>query len=198
MRSKVIAFTISFFSVTLVFAQERIWVKQTKLREVIAFEKQIDSSATFLSMNEGLSKDYYPLVDKYKVANPLIVKRLPFKYLPLYAEYFYTSEDSVLRVVSYDWEIERYGNFFDKQKMWRNESAKLKKYNSEYERIKAILIKQLGAPATSDPSDKEINDSGQKYLTRETTWENNLSKATLSMIFASSTYRIRFILYWKE
>ena len=105
----------TFLQIILIFAaasalgQERIWTKQTGISAVILFEKEINPLATFFSVNESLSRDYYPLADKYQVAKPVIVQRPPVDYLPVYAEYFYTPGDSILRLVSYDWEKDRYG-----------------------------------------------------------------------------------------
>lgn len=114
--------TMAFLVSLFVFGQEQIWTKQSKISDIIAFEKQINPNAKFLSQKVTLSKDYYPLVDKYPVTNPVIVQREPQEYLPVYAEYFYTPGDSILRLASYDWEKDRYGNFFDKQNMWKRES----------------------------------------------------------------------------
>jgi hypothetical protein len=189
---------ITFFSLTNVFGQEKIWTKQTKISEVILFEKEINANAKFLNQNVSLSKDYYPLADKYQVANPIIVQREPLEYLPIYAEYYYTPEDSILRLVSYDWEKNRYGNFFDKQKMWEEESKKFETYNKEYERIKKILISQLGTPASTDTKAKTESSERGKYFTRETLWENENVHAELDMVFESMTYRVRLTLYWKK
>lgn len=186
---------ITFFTLIKSFGQEKIWTKQTKVSEVIAFEKEISPNAKFLSQNVSLSKDYYPLADKYQVTNPIIVQREPLEYLPVYAEYFYTPNDSILRLASYDWEKDRYGNFFDKQKMWKEEAKKFDTYNKEYERIKGILLTQLGTPTTTDTKAKEHRG---KYFTRNTLWETDDVYAKLNMIFESMTYRIRLTIYWKK
>jgi len=188
----------TILSFTNAFSQERIWIKQTKVSEIIAFEKEINPDAKFLSQNETLSKDYYPLVDKYPMASPIIVQRDAFKYLPVYAEYFYSKDDSIVRVVSYDWEKDRYGNFFDKQKMWVEESKKFDTYNDEYERIKGILLNQLGTPSVTDTKAKEVKSNRGKYYTRETLWETEDVHAELNMIFESMTYRVRLTIYWKR
>jgi hypothetical protein len=198
MITKLLLTTITFFLLTSAFGQERIWTKQTKISEVVSFEKQISPNAKFLSQNVGLSKDYYPLSDKYRVTNPIIVQREPLDYLPVYAEYFYTPEDSILRLVSYDWEKDRYGNFFDKQKMWKEESTKFDTYNKEYVRIKSALIDQFGTPTKTDSSAKEESSNRGKYFTRKTLWENDDVHAELNMIFESMTYRVRLTLYWKK
>lgn len=198
MRSKLFLAIITFLRLTDAFGQERIWTKQTKISEVIAFEKEIDPKAKFRVQNVSLSKDYYPLADKYQVANPVIVQREPLEYLPIYAEYYYTPGDSILRLASYDWEKDRYGNFFDKQKMWKEESKKFSTYNKEYERIKKALLIQLGIPTSSDTTAKTVNSDRGKYFTKETLWETEDIHAELNMIFESMTYRIRLTIYWKK
>lgn len=198
MKLNIVFTLITLFSFTKAFGQEKIWTKQTKISEVIAFEKKINLKVEFLSQNVSLSKEYYPLADKYKVTNPVIVKREPLEYLPIYAEYFYTPGDSVLRLVSYDWEKGRYDNFFDKQKMWREEGSKFETYNKEYERIKKILLVEFGIPTSADESAKTISSESSNYLNRNTLWETKDVHAELNMIFAKTTYRIRLTLYWKN
>ncbi len=198
MTSKLLFTLFTFFSFTATFAQEKIWTKQTNISEVIAFEKSIDHNAKFISQNVSLSKDYYPLADKYQVANPVIVQREPLDYLPIYAEYYFTPSDSILRLASYDWEKGRYDNFFDKQKMWKKESKKLDIYNKEYERIKKVLLIQLGTPTSTDTTAKTESSDRGKYFTRNTLWETEDVHAELNMIFESMTYRVRFTIYWKK
>jgi hypothetical protein len=198
MISKFIFTAITILCLTKVFGQEKIWTKQTKISEVIAFEKEINPNAKFLSQNVSLSKDYYPMADKYQVANPVIVQREPLEYLPIYAEYFYTPADSILRLASYDWEKGRYDNFFDKQNMWKEESKKFDTYNKEYERIKKVLVSQLGTPTSTDTTAKAVSANRGKYFTRNTLWETGDIHADLNMIFESMTYRVRLTIYWKK
>jgi hypothetical protein len=198
MITKIFLTICTFLLLTSAFGQEKIWAKQTKVSEAIAFEKEINPNVKFLSQNVGLSTDYYPLADKYQVTNPVIVQREPMEYLPVYAEYFYTPGDSLLRLVSYDWEKDKYGNFFEKQKLWKEESKKFDAYNKEYERIKSALIAQFGFPTKTDTTAKEVHSDRGKYFTRETLWESEDVHAEMTMIFESMTYRIRLTLYWKK
>jgi len=188
----------AFLSLTHVFGQEKIWTKQTRISEVMAFEKDINPSVKFLSHNVSLSKDDYPLADKYHVTNPIIVQREPSEYLPFYAEYFYTPNDSILRLASYSWEKDRYGNFLEKQEIWKEEARKFETYNKEYERIKSILLTQLGIPTITDKKAKEVSSDQGKYFTRETLWETEDVYANLDMIFESTTYRIGLRIYWRK
>jgi hypothetical protein len=198
MTIKTFLLTATIFILTNASAQEKIWTKQAKLSEVIQFEKGINADPKFLNQNIGLSKDYYPLFDQYQVTNPLIIQRDPVGYLPLYAQYFYTPGDSIVRLISYDWEKDEFGNFFDKQKIWEQESKHFKSYNSEYERVKEILLNQLGTPVSTDSKAKTESSDRGKYFTRETIWDTADLHAELSMTFESMTYRVRLTLYWKK
>ena len=92
--------------------EEKVWTEQCKIAKVIEYEKKLSSKSEFLDINSSLSKSVYPLLDNYKMAKAIIVKREQTGFLPLYAEYYYSSSDSVLRYVSYDWERDKFGNFF--------------------------------------------------------------------------------------
>lgn len=198
MKLPLIYALFTLLSFTKAVAQEKIWTKQTKISEVIAFEKKINPKSKFLSQEVSLSKEYYPLADKYECANPIIVQREAQDYLPIYAEYFYTPGDSILRIISYNWEKGRYGNFFDLQKTWKEENTKFDVYGKEYERIKKMLISQFGKATTADTAAKTVNSERSSYLERNTLWETENIHAELNMIFSKTTHRIRMTLYWKN
>jgi hypothetical protein len=197
MTYKLILLLAVTFTLKNASGQEKVWTKQAKMSEIIAFEKSISPNPRVLSQSVSLSKDFYPLADKYRVTNPLIVQREKVEYLPVYVAYFYTAEDSILRLVSVDWEKDRYGNFFDKQKLWVEEAKKLKTYNKEYERVRAIIMEQLGQPTKSDNKPKEVTSDRGNYFIREAEWDHNDYHAEIDMVFESMTYRIRFTMYWK-
>ncbi|RBQ11471.1 hypothetical protein [Pedobacter miscanthi] len=180
------------------FSQESVWTKQSKISEVIAFERKLDPDAKFLSQNVSLSKDYYPLADRYQTVNPVIVQRKALSALPLYAEYFFTPKDSLLRLVSYDWEKGRYGDLKDILESRKEQGGKLEVYTGEYERIRVQLIKTFGKPAQADEKPKTVDDEGQKYLNQNTLWETQEVHADLNLIFSAGTQRIRLTLYWKK
>lgn len=178
--------------------QEKIWLAQTTVDKAIAFEKGLGKKSEFLKMNVSLSKSIYPLVDKFTMAKPLIVQRKQNGFLPLYAEYHYSLPDSVVRFICYDWERDKYGNFFDKQEIWKKESKKLDGYNAEYERVKIILVEQLGQPAEQDAAPQKKESERGAYFSRETIWQTEDYYSKLNMIFESMTYRIRWYYYWKK
>lgn len=177
-----------------------IWIQQTTINKAIDFENSLSKNIEFLDMDVSLSKSIYPLVDEYKIAKPVIVKRQQTGFLPLYVEYFYSEPDSIIRLIGYDWERDKYGNFFKKQAIWKEESKKLKEYNSEYQAIKSILVEQLGEPTRQDSEPQQTHSAsgGNDYLSRNTVWETDEYYSRLHMVFESVTYRIRWQYYWKK
>jgi hypothetical protein len=82
--------------------------------------------------------------------------------------------------------------------MWKEESKKSHIYNSEYERIKKVLLNQLGTPVSTDTTAKTVSSDRGKYFERNTLWETEELHAELNMIFESMTYRVRLTIYWKK
>ncbi|MGK9124321.1 hypothetical protein M1D52_09375 [Olivibacter sp. SA151] len=172
--------------------------KQVPISEVIAAEKNLRPKPEFLHHNVYLSEAYYPLIDRYPVRLPVIVLHKPHHYLPLYTNYFYTPKDSVVRFVLYDWDKAMFVSSPEEERILKKEHTKFKKYNREYERIKALAIDQLGIPIEEDREAKPTKEYEETYLSRTTRWENDAIKAELNMIFALNTHRIRLVLYWKD
>jgi hypothetical protein len=176
-----------------------LWTKQSKIGEVKKFESELNPDLEFLEMNVSLSESIFPRVKEFEMSKPLIVRREKTSLLPIYAEYFYSKSDSILRYISYDWENNRYGNYNDKKKDWEKQSTKLTEYNAEYERIKKQLIKEFNQPVKQDnePQETKSDYDGPDYLSRNTIWESDTRFMKLNMIFGASTYRIRLYYYWK-
>jgi len=138
-------------------------------------------------------------LDKYHIASPFIVKKEHAGFSPVYTEYFFSKQDSILRYVSYDWERDRYGNFFKKEEIWKKGSTKLDEYNQEYQKIKRELIGNFGQPKEQDTEPQTTKSACGRgdYLSRNTVWETDEFYAKPNMIFESMTYRIRLNYYWK-
>ena len=152
-----------------------LWTKQSKIGEVKKFESELNPDLEFLEMNVSLSESIFPRVKEFDMSKPLIVRREKTSSLPIYAEYFYSKPDSILRYISYDWENNRYGNYNDKKKDWEKQSTKLTEYNAEYERIKKQLIKKFNQPIKQDdgPQETKSDYGGPDYLSQNTIWESD-------------------------
>jgi len=178
----------------------RIWTQQTNVKKAIEFEKSISEDIEFLKQNVSISKSSFPLVDQFDLVNPIVVKREVDGELPVYGQYFFSKSDSIIRFISYDWEIDKYGNYFKKQEIWKQEAKKIDKYNGKYNQIKSFLSKSFGEPTIED-SEPQVTKSQwgkEDYLSRKTEWETDKVYSSLSLVFASNTYRIRWNYYWKK
>ena len=100
-------------------SKSEIWTEKSTVQKAVEYEKSLSSEYEILEQNVSLSKSVFPQLDEYQIAKPFIVKRKQTGFLPIYAEYFFSEQDSILRYVSYDWERDRYGNFFKKQETWK-------------------------------------------------------------------------------
>lgn len=181
--------------------EEKILMTQTSVDSVIEFEKAINPNVKFKELSISLSKDYYPLYDKYKTNHkPIIAEREAVGYLPLHVDYFYTENDKIVRLISYNWEKEAFSDFYKKLEIFKEENSKRSIYEQEYERLLKVVIKNLGSPKSGDSKSKVIKSNSDRgnYITRNTVWENEIFHAELKMIFESMTYRIRLMLYWKK
>ncbi len=181
------------------FKQNRnnFWIDQSKIYEVVKFEKTLNNNIEIIEQKVFLSSSVFPKADELDLDLPLIVKR-EGKFIPLYAEYFFTSEDSILQYVSYSWEHERFSSYQVKQNLWKLESDKLTQYDSAYQKIKEDLIEVLSLPMIEDKElQKVINENGVEVYSREAIWEDEKTKSKLKLFFGDQTFRIRWSHYWK-
>jgi len=208
-KLKLMASTFSAYFIVLFtsfsiscFGQERkstlIIFEQKNVNEVIRLEKEIDNQYEIISQNVILSEQIFPLLKDYNIGKPLLIKRTA-EFLPIYINYFYSMNDSLVRFINYDWERGKYDNFRDKQKIWGEEKGKLEGYNLKYEALKLILKEALGDPNIQDqkPRISKSQFGNKDFYIRETNWETDEFVANLNLTFASKTYRIRYNIYWK-
>lgn len=202
MRSQSLFAFLFALSGATTFAQPdvKIWTEKSKVGAIVEFERAINEDLNILGKNVSVSKSTFPYVEEYELGNPLIIERASSNNLPIYAEYFFSKPDSLVRFISYNWEIDRYGNYDDKKEVWKREAKKLDLYNQKYHDIKVVLIDKLGTPSEQDfePQRTKSQWDDSYYWSRRTTWENELIISSLSLVFAANTYRIRWNYYWKK
>lgn len=198
-RIAVLLFLITLSGIT--FGQEKLWVNQTKVNDAMKFESQLNPEAKFFNQNISMSSDYYPYLEKYPLQNPVVVQRSAVNYLPLSVEYFFSEKDSLLRIVSFNWEVNRHNKSIQElAKGWKDENKKLDIYNKEYERIKKNMIQIFGSANSDDQEPKSVKSpwGSDTYLSRKTVWDNVDLHAQLDLIFADNTHRVRLTYYWKD
>jgi hypothetical protein len=83
-------------------------------------------------------------------------------------------------------------------KLFKEESKRFNTYNKAYERVREMILSQLGMPTKTDTTAQTVKSNRGTYFIRETLWETEDVNARLNMIFEAATYRVRFTLYWKK
>ena len=173
------------------------WMHQTKIDEVLKFEKAIKENFEILEQKVLLSPSVFPKVEEMDIEFPFIVKR-EGGFLPLYAEYYFTKDDSIIQYISYNWEHERFGSYQAVSALWNKEKFKLSQYDSAYEKIKEYLISELLIPKKEDKElVKRLYGGNTEYFSKETLWENEDFESKLTLLFGNQTFRIRWVYYWK-
>jgi len=173
-------------------ADEKIWIKQPGIAEVMAYEQSIGSGIAFMDI--GFSTDFYPLMEKYPVTlTPLVAERWEAKgHLPICARYYYCPEDSVVRLITYDWlrlyesaytDDQQKEQLLEQQKIRAEEDGKIISYRKELERIRRMVVQRFGPPTLS--------------TTDESIWDRRYYYASLKFTFTPDAHRIRLKLYWK-
>ena len=77
-----------------------------KLKSSISDENKVNSAKKSVEYTISLSKEYFPEVDKYNFAQPIIYKRKN-QSLNTEVSYFFTESDSIVRLIEYSWDRKR-------------------------------------------------------------------------------------------
>jgi len=149
---------------------------EPKFSEIQKIENKNKGIKYTKSYNIGLSKDYFPEIDKYEFAQPIIYRRDTTN-LDTEISYFFTKNDSIIRLIEYSW----------------NQDEKKKSFIDDlYEFNKKIISKKL---AQSGIEKSEKIDYWWQKIVR---WDND-STHIYSFIFGiEEGQRTRIIVRFKE
>jgi len=149
---------------------------QPKFSDIQKIENKNNGIEYKKPYNIGLSKEYFPEIDKYEFAQPKIYRRDTAN-LQTQISYFYTKKDSIVRLIEYSW----------------SRSKKQKPFiNRLYEFNKKRISKKLAQDGI-EKSDK-IDYWWQKIIR----WDND-SAHIYSFIFGiKEGQRTRIIVRFKE
>jgi len=131
----------------------------------------------------SIGESIYPNEKKHKLETPKTYNRIENGKFELETEYFYTTSDSVVRVVMYEW-----------TELRETHKSDTKKFHKKYDGLKKQLNSKLGEPSfveiASDTAKSNFRD-GIKWM------NGNGNKAYLFMLGSnSSDYRkIRLAIY---
>lgn len=126
------------------------------IRTAIQLEKQKHSKDITPDYLIGIGEGIYPNKNKYTLATPKTyeVKERPnFK---LETEYFYAVNDSLVKVILYQWDDLRKKNaYFFKEE---NYTRKFKAFQTKFDNLTSKLIKEFGEPISKNIEQGKIKD----------------------------------------
>lgn len=176
--------------------------EQKKVKDITIIEKSFKSRQRETS-KVTISDDFFPGATKYDLEFPITFDRKDNQFSPYsVVQYYYTANDSLVRLIVYDWDkTQIINNFFDLQKELKNESKRLNEYNAKYDELLKNITDKLGRPISGDGKVKEIKEGQSSYIERKSKWTSDNCTVELNMIFTTDnrtmgTFRIRAKIYW--
>jgi hypothetical protein len=124
-------------SIDVKIYETNFMTNKIKTSEIPKIEKKISGIKYTKPINNYLSKDYFPDLDKYDFAQPIIYQRDTLN-LNTEISYYFTKNDSIVRLIEYswntNWEIKNQKPFIDDLYSLNNSFiAKKMKQNSKEE-----------------------------------------------------------------
>ncbi|BAP30915.1 uncharacterized protein CHSO_1878 [Chryseobacterium sp. StRB126] len=85
--------------------------KQPNISDIQYIEKTHGGIKYIGNINIGLSEEYFPEIDKYEFAQPIIYHRDTAN-LDTEISYFFTKNDSIIRLIEYSWDQDKKKELF--------------------------------------------------------------------------------------
>lgn len=175
---------------------------QKKVKDITTIEESFRSQKRE-TRKVTVSDDFFPGATKYDLEFPITFDRKDKEFNPFaVVQYYYTPNDSLVRLIVYDWDkTQIINNFIDLQKELKNESKRINEYNTKYDELLKIITDELGRPISGDGKIREIKEGQSSYIERKSKWTRDNCTVELNMIFTTDnrtmgTFRIRTKIYW--
>ncbi|MCT2564737.1 hypothetical protein [Chryseobacterium herbae] len=150
--------------------------KQIKLSDIRKIEKKNNGIEYTKPFNIGLSKEYFPDIEKYEFAQPIIFRRDTAN-LDTQVSYFFTKNDSILRLIEYS---------------WNQDKKKVTFIDNLYNFNKGYISKKLSRKG------EETNEKTDDWWQKIVRWDND-STHIYSFIFGvNEGQRTRIIVRFKN
>ncbi len=167
-------------------------------------ENGLNSEEQCVSYKVSVASDYFPNASSFNLAQPNIFDRpKQGSFIPCRVNYYYTEEDSIVRLISYTRDTKNSTtNFKDLMEPIHNQSEKLDKYNSEFDQLVNDLRKELGEPVEGTGEMNIKREPGYSdWYERKYVWKKEETTVELFMLWSEnggnlSTYKIRTKVYW--
>ena len=129
---------------------------QLKLSTVIKLERKISAKDITPEYLIGIGEGIYPNKNNFVLATPKTYKIKERTNFELETEYFYSTNDSSVKVILYQWDNLTKGksDFFEQE----NLTKKYKVFQKKFDNLKVKLTKELGDPIEKNIEQNKTSD----------------------------------------
>jgi len=164
------------------------------LREALIIEKNNKAKDVSPDHFIGLGESLYPNINHYRLEIPKSFLRVEKPYFKCQVDYYFTKNDSSVKVILYEWNYLSNADFFEEKENQKKKEKMYSKFREKFEILSSNIEKEIGKPnrinleSKSQPSD----------FRDDLHWLNAKNRNVYLFMFGNNnqTYRqIRMIIY---
>jgi hypothetical protein len=164
------------------------------IKDAIENEQELGSTERTENNTFALDTGYYPNKKGFGLAYPKVFERNQ-KELGLETDYFYSSDDGLIKVIFYEWKSKYWNlNGFESDTLKKIDISELKIYRKKFNNLKKRIIDKLGK-ATQIEIQKH-NDTISNYRDNYE-WKRTDLNVLLSLYYSDSYNEIRLVIHKK-
>lgn len=161
-------------------------IENLKLDNAVETEKEIGAKERTYNNTFGIGTIYYPNKNNFVLSYPKVYERKQ-DYFHIETDYFFTPNDSLIKVIFYEWKLKN--DTLRSLKISEEKALEMK-----LENLKTLIIEKIGKPKVVEIAKRK--DTSYNYTDRYK-WRKNDLSADLNYEVSGEFKRIRLIVYKK-
>ncbi len=161
-------------------------IENLRLEKAVKTESEVGSKERTYNNTFGIGTSYYPNKNNYILSYPKVYENKQ-QYFEVETDYFYTPNDSLMKVIFYEWSPKT-------DTLRTLKISEVKAFEDKLNNLKCLISKKLGKPSVVEIEKRK--DTSYIYTDRYKWIKNNLS-ADLNYDVSGEFKRIRLVIYKK-
>ena len=161
-------------------------IENLRLEKAVKTESEVGSKERTYNNTFGIGTSYYPNKNNYILSYPKVYEKKQ-QYFEVETDYFYTPNDSLMKVIFYEWSPKT-------DTLRTLKISEVKAFEDKLNNLKSLISKKLGKPSVVEIEKRK--DTSYNYTDRYKWIKNNLS-ADLNYDVSGEFKRIRLVIYKK-
>lgn len=199
MKLVFIIISLLFLNCNFSFAQEdKFCFEKINIKDAFVIEEKLNSEHYNKEAKVYLGEDFVPNAKEISrvLALPHVFFRNDSSVAPLLVEYFYSINDSSVKLIDYQWDKLNYSIY--KNSHWDNKVDKSEKnnYYAKFDSLNMVLTNLLGEPEEGNGKEETHIEDYSTWYSRYFIWKKDDLYVRLSIVWGSGTHRIRVTVTW--